>query len=379
MSTKKASRRAPADPVRFAVIGQGHFAQSAILPAFANARDCQLTALFSDDATKLRALKKKYDVEYALPYDQLSEFLASGAVDAVYIAVPNDLHAAFTESAAGAGIHVLCEKPIAASSAQAERMIAACERGGVKLMIAYRLHFEAANLSAMEIVRSGKIGEPRFFSAIFSQQVTPDNTRTKGVHAGGPLRDVGIYCINAARYLFRDEPTEAVALAAKKAGDARFREIDEQVGALLRFPGDRLAQLTCSFGAYGQSAFTVVGTKGLLRLSPAFNMSDLVLEVEIDGKSKSRKFKKRDQVAPELDELAACIREDRDPQPSGREGLADLRVIEAIEASARNRGRIEVSRVFPERRPSIGQARRRPPHGRAETINVRSPSQQKSS
>ena len=179
MTTKKASRRAPADPVRFAVIGQGHFAQSAILPAFANARACELTALFSDDATKLRALKKKYDVEYALPYDQLSEFLASGAVDAVYIAVPNDLHAAFAESAAGAGVHVLCEKPIAASSAQAERMIAACERGGVKLMIAYRLHFEAANLSAMELVRSGKIGEPRFFSAIFSQQVTPDNTRTK--------------------------------------------------------------------------------------------------------------------------------------------------------------------------------------------------------
>ena len=105
----------------------------------------------------------------------------------------------------------------------------------------------------------------------------------------------------------------------------------------MRFPGDRLAQLTCSFGAYGQSAFTVVGTKGILRLSPAFNMSDLVLEVEVDGKTKQRKFKKRDQVAPELDEFAACIREDRDPQPSGREGLADLRVIEAIEASARNR------------------------------------------
>jgi glucose-fructose oxidoreductase len=134
------------------------------------------------------------------------------------------------------------------------------------------------------------------------------------------------------------------------------------------FPGDRLAQLTCSSGTYKQSTYTVVGTKGMLRLSPAFNMSDLVLEVEVDGKSQRRSFKKRDQVAPELDELAACIREDRDPEPSGREGLADLRV---IEASARNRGRTEVSRVFP--------GRRRPAHGRAETINVRGPSQQKSS
>jgi predicted dehydrogenase len=379
MTNKNGVKRSSGEPVRFAVIGQGYFAQSAILPAFANAKRCELTAIFSDDPTKLRALRQKYDVEFALPYDQLAAFLETGAVDAVYVAVPNDLHAAFTERAAVSGVHVLCEKPIATASAQAERMIAACERGGVKLMVAYRLHFEEANLSAMELVRSGKIGEARFMSAIFSQQITPDNSRTERVHAGGPLRDVGIYCVNAARYLFRDEPTEVVALAATKAGDSRFREIDEQVSALLRFPGDRIAQMTCSFGAYGQSSYAVVGTKGMLRLSPAFNMSDLVLEVEIGGKTKRKTFKKRDQVAPELDEFARCIREDRDPQPSGQEGLADLRVIEAIEASARNRGRIEVNRVFPERRPSIAQAGRAPARRRPEMINVRPPSQQKNS
>src|SRR5215831_4168588 len=149
----KGTRR---EPVRFAVIGQGHFAQTSILPAFANARGCELRALFSDDTSKLRALRKQYGVEYALPYDQLSAFLETRSVDAVYIAVPNDLHAAFAEAAASAGVHVLSEKPIAAGSAQAERMIAACERRGVKLMIAYRLHFEEANLRAMEIIRSGK-------------------------------------------------------------------------------------------------------------------------------------------------------------------------------------------------------------------------------
>ena len=337
--------------MRFAVIGQGHFAQSAILPAFANARGCQLTALFSDDPTKLRALKKKYDVEYALPYDQLSEFLATRSVDAVYIAVPNDLHAAFAESAAGAGVHVLCEKPIAASSAQAERMIAACERGGVKLMIAYRLHFEEANLSAMELVRSGRIGEPRFFSAIFSQQVTPDNTRTKRVHAGGPLRDVGIYCINAARYLFRDEPTEAVALSATKAGDPRFREVDEQVSAALaasRATGGR--RPTCSFGAYAAVGVPlVVGTKGLLRLSPACNVSR---PDGAPGRGPTGEETQRPDVqearsgrARATDALAACIREDRDPEPSGRaQGLRRiLRVIEAIERpGSACRGRIEV-------------------------------------
>jgi glucose-fructose oxidoreductase len=376
MKSKNRSRR---DPIRFAVIGQGHFAQTSILPAFENARGCALAALFSDDVTKLRALRKQYDVEYALPYAELGEFLESGAVDAVYVAVPNDLHAFFTERAAGAGVHVLCEKPIAANSAQATRMISACERGGVKLMIAYRLHFEPANLAAMEIVRGGEIGEARFLSTVFSQQVTAENTRTQGEHAGGPLRDVGVYCINAARYLFRDEPTEAVALGVRKRNDARFREIDEQLAALLRFPGERLAQLTCSFGAYGHSEVRVMGTKGTVALSPAFNMRDLVLEVEVGGKTRSKTFKRRDQVAPELEELAACIREDRDPEPSGREGLADLRVIEAIEASARSGRRVSIERVFPERRPRAGQARRRPPHGRVSTVNVQPPTQQRNS
>ena len=369
------SSKSRREPIRFAVIGQGHFAQTSILPAFANARGCELRALFSDDATKLRALRKQYDVEYALPYDQLSAFLETGSVDAVYVAVPNDLHAAFTEAAAGLGVHVLCEKPIAANGAQAGRMIAACERGGAKLMIAYRLHFEEANLRAMEIIRSGKLGEPRFLTTVFSQQVTPGNTRTQAGHAGGPLRDVGIYCINAARYLFQDEPLEVTALAATRRGDARFREIDEQVAALLRFPGDRLAQITCSFGAADVASCTVLGTKGRLRLDPAFDLSDLSLEVEIDGKTRRQAFKAHDQVAPELDELAACIREGRDPEPSGREGLADLRVIEAIEASARSGRRVPVERVFPAARPSMRQARRAGGSRKGDGVHVEAPSQ----
>ncbi len=372
MTTKRAAGRRPAK-LRFAVIGQGHFAQTSILPAFANTKRAELTALFSDDQTKLAALRRKFHVQHALPYDQLDEFLRTGAVDAVYIAVPNDLHAEFTERAAAAGVHVLCEKPMASSSAHAQRMIAACRRAHVKLMIAYRLHLDQANLAAMEILKSGKIGEPRYLSAIFSQQVTAGNTRTQRVHAGGPLRDIGIYCINAARYLFRDEPTEVTALAGTKAGDPRFREVDEQVSALLRFPGDRLAQITCSFGAADVGSCVVLGTKGRVRLEPAFDLSNLALEVEVNGKVKRRTFGAHDQVAPELDELAACVREGREPEPSGLEGLADLRVIEAIEASARTGMRVAVDRVFPEKRPSVRQARRAPPARGGDGVHVQPP------
>jgi predicted dehydrogenase len=371
---RRASGRGAA-PVRFAVVGQGYFAQSAILPAFANTRGCALTAIFSDTPTKLRALRQKYDVEYALPYDQFDAFLETGAVDAVYLAVPNDLHASFAEQAAGAGVHVLCEKPLAGTSAQAERIVAACARARVKLMVAYRLHYEEANLSAVEAVRSGKIGEPRYLSCLFSQQVTPDNTRTRRERAGGPLRDIGIYCINAARYLFRDEPTDAVALAATRPGDPRFREINEQVGAVLRFPGERLAQLTCSFGAYDRSIYTVVGTEGVLRLSSAFEVAaELVLEVEAKGKTKARRFKKRDQVAAELEEFASCVREDREPEPSGIEGVADLRVIEAIEESVRTGGRVQVDRVHKARRPTLAQQRRKAAHRLPDLVQVQAPS-----
>ncbi|MEO5769131.1 MAG: Gfo/Idh/MocA family oxidoreductase [Polyangia bacterium] len=157
-------------PVRFAVVGQGHFAQSAVLPAFDTVDNCELVALFSDDVTKLEKLKQEYEVEYALGYEQYDEFLRSRAVDAVYIALPNDMHCEYTVRAAAAGMHVLCEKPMAVSSEECERMIAACHQAGVKLMIAYRLHFEEANMATVDLLLHGKLGVPRYFTSAFSQQ-----------------------------------------------------------------------------------------------------------------------------------------------------------------------------------------------------------------
>lgn len=349
--------------IRFAVVGQGYFAQAAILPAFENARGCELAAIFSEDEIKLRALKRQYGVEHALGYDEYDDFLRSGAVDAVYIALPNDLHCEYTVRAAKAGAHVLCEKPMAVTSAEGEQMIAACAEAKVKLMIAYRLHFEEANMSAVDLVQGGQLGDPRFFSSVFSQQVREGNIRTKRERGGGPLYDIGIYCINAARYLFRGEPTHVTALAAARKDDERFREIEEQISATLRFEGEKLAQLTCSFGAYDQSSYTVVGTRGRLRVEPAYDFStDLAWELEVGGKTSTRKFKKRDQVAPELIELAACIRENREPEPSGREGLADLRIIEAVQESIETGRTVAVNAVDPKRRPSSRQQRELPAH-----------------
>jgi glucose-fructose oxidoreductase len=254
-------------------------------------------------------------------------------------------------------------------------MIAACRDAGVLLMVAYRLHFDPAHLAIVEVLRSGQLGAPRFFSSTFSMQVEKDNIRTSRERGGGPLLDIGIYGINAARVFFSAEPEEVTAIAATKEGDARFAEIDEQLSVLLRFPDARLAQLTCSFGAHAESQLSIVGERGRLRLAPAYDLSEpFVLEVEArDGRTRMKTFAPHDQIAPEIEALAHCIREGREPEPSGQEGLADLRVIDAIRRSI-DSGRCEpVEAVERDRRPSPAQKRQVPPAPRPKVVHAAPP------
>src|SRR5919106_1583704 len=210
----------PRRQVRYAVVGLGHIAQVAVLPAFGNARrNSKLAALVSGDPVKLEELGKKYHVEQRYSYDRYDEMLKSGEVDAVYIALPNSLHAEYAIRAAQAGVHVLVEKPMALIEEQCERMAQAARDARVKLMVAYRLHFERANLEAIEVARSGRIGEPRAFNSTFTMHVVPGNIRVQSALGGGVLYDIGIYCINAARGLFRDEPVEVRAMTAGSLGD----------------------------------------------------------------------------------------------------------------------------------------------------------------
>jgi predicted dehydrogenase len=226
---------------RYAVLGLGHIAQAAILPAFAHARrNSELVALISNDREKLERLGRRYKVPHLCRYEAAEQLFRSGEIDALYIALPNHLHAEWTLRAARAGIHVLCEKPMAVTARECERMLAAARKHRVKLMIAYRLHFERANLEAAQIVRSGKLGEPRFFDAQFALQVAPGNIRLQGEMGGGPLYDIGIYCINAARQAFAAEPLSVWATANTRR-DRRFREVPESVTAVLEFPQQRVA------------------------------------------------------------------------------------------------------------------------------------------
>ncbi|MGH9900324.1 MAG: Gfo/Idh/MocA family protein, partial [Pyrinomonadaceae bacterium] len=364
--------------VRYAVVGLGHIAQVAVLPAFAHASgNSELTAFVSGDPTKLRKLGKQFGVGRLYSYEEYDECLKSGEVDAVYVALPNHLHREYTVRAAREGVHVLCEKPMAVTERECEQMIRACGENGVKLMIAYRLHFEESNPKAAEIVNSGKIGDPRIFSSDFTMQVVAGNIRLLDETGGGTLYDIGIYCVNAARYLFRDEPTEVFAAAASK-GERRFDEVEEMVSVVMRFPEERLATFNCSFGAANVRAFRVIGTKGDLRADPAYEYAgELKHHLTVGERTRERTFPKRDQFAAELVYFSDCVLNDRKPEPSGEEGLIDVRIIRALYRSAKTGRGVKLGKLERKRRPTLKQEIKRPPVEKPELVNAESPAGEK--
>lgn len=358
--------------IRYAVVGCGHIAQVAVLPAFGNARrNSKLAAIVSGDPVKRAELQKKYDIARAVDYGHYEELLKSGDIDAVYIALPNSMHAEYTERAARAGVHVLCEKPMALTEAECELMGRVARERRVKLMIAYRLHFERANLEAIEIARSGRIGEPRLFTSTFTMRVVPGNIRVQRALGGGVLYDLGIYCINAARSLFRDEPAEVRAIAAGAIGD-----VEESVSALLRFPHERLAAFTASFGAGKVSEYRLVGTKGDLAVDPAYDYArPLEHRLALEGNVVSeRRFARRDQFAPELLYFSDCLLTNRDPEPSAEEGLADVRAIRALYRSIATGQAVGLPPYQRRERPSLEQEIRRPPIEKPAVIHAQAPS-----
>lgn len=350
------------EKIRYAVVGLGHIAQTAMLPAFKHAtKNSVLKAFVSSDPVKLDQLGQKYGVDLLYTDDQYETCLQSGEIDAVYIATPNSDHQRFVELALEHGIHVLCEKPLAPDSEACRSILRAAEKSTAKLMVAYRLHFDSANLRAVEIGQTGQLGDLRIFNSIFTMSVDdPDNIRLKKEKGGGPLHDIGIYCINAARYLFRAEPVEVMAMAASR-NDDRFEEVEEMVSVIMKFPEERLATFTCSFGASDTARYDLIGTKGSLCLDSAYDYAnEMEMTVTIDEKDKTKTFATHDQFAPELIYFSDCILNDVQPEPSVLEGLADIAIIEAIQSSLQTGLAVQFDGVAKRTRPSLAQEIKRP-------------------
>jgi glucose-fructose oxidoreductase len=358
--------------VRYAVAGLGHIAQNAVLPAFVHARaNSRLTALVSGDPTKLKRLGQRYGVETRGSYADYEACL--GNADAVYICTPNSTHADLTVRAAEAGKHVLCEKPLAVTDEECTRMIDACRTNGVRLMTAYRLHFETISLEVLSRVRRGDIGTPRFFTSTFSMNVRPGGIRTRRSTGGGTLYDIGIYCINAARVLFGEEPERVFAYSI--SGErSNMPEVDDTTAAVLEFSGDRLATFTASFSAADVSSYLIVGTKGSIEAAPAYAYAEpLAYTITVGERSQRKKGAKVDQFAAELSYFSECVLKGKDPEPSGEEGAWDVRIIDALYQSARIGESVSLRPVEPERRPTAAQGKSFPPSKRGPLVHAQSP------
>ncbi|NGZ04092.1 MAG: gfo/Idh/MocA family oxidoreductase [Nitrospira sp. WS238] len=361
--------------IRYAVVGLGHLAQIAVLPAFRNARrNSELVTVVSGDEKKRREIGRRYKLLQTYAYDQYDELLTNGTIDAIYVALPNNLHRSYVERASRAGIHVLCEKPLGLTEVDCRAMVRAAKQNRTQLMVAYRLHFDEANLRMIEVAHSGRLGEVRIFHSLFTQQVKAGDTRLQARVGGGPLLDIGIYCINAARYLFQSEPIDVFA-AASRSNDVRFQEVPEMYAVIMRFPGDRLATFTSSFGAADRAEYDLVGTSGTLRLENAYEYTEgMRALITVGNRTETIRYPRRDQFGPQLLYFSDCILHKRTPQPSGLEGTVDVAIIEALHQSA-VRGRVVKIRLraTPARRPRLSQAARCRPVSPPPLVRASSP------
>ncbi|MFT8244314.1 Gfo/Idh/MocA family protein [Roseomonas sp. BN140053] len=317
--------------VRYGFVALGDIAQEAMLPGVSHTGNSEVAALVTGDPEKARGVGQQYGVTDTYSYDQFEEMLRSGKVDAIYLATPNWRHAEFAVPALRAGIHVLLEKPMDVSVARCQDILDAQKASGAKLMVAYRLHFEPATLDLLEKIRGGELGELTLFTSTFVQMVDPANHRAKNGIEAGPIFDMGPYPLNAARYVFGDEPTDVVSAIGIRHPQAGLGDFDDTVAVTLRFPGDRLAQFVISYYGNTLDSYTVAGTKGSVHMNPAFMYGQPLQQMVTIGESKSQKsFKNTDHFGGEMKYFSDCILNNTDPEPDGEEGLADVRVLEAI-------------------------------------------------
>jgi predicted dehydrogenase len=340
-----ASRLTPSLPAQpagnrsgYAVIGLGRIAGH-FMPGARASSNSKITALVSGHREKAERIAVQYGIKPSAiySYEDFGRIAENKEVDAVYVALPNSMHAEYTIRAAQAGKHVLCEKPMATHVADCQAMIAACKSANVKLMIAYRCHYEPTNLRAVKLLRDGALGQVQSIESSFGFNINAGEWRlSKALAGGGPLFDVGIYSLNACRYLTQEEPQQIAGFASVLDRDGRFNEVEENVSWAMRFPSGIVASCSTTYGAPMEGYFRVHGSKGWLEVSPAFVYEGLRLRAEFAGTVLDEPNPARDpsQFQAEAEHFSHCIQNGLEPQSPGEEGLRDMRYITEIYRTA---------------------------------------------
>ncbi|WP_324673352.1 Gfo/Idh/MocA family oxidoreductase [Hymenobacter sp. GOD-10R] len=331
--------------VGYAVVGLGHLTLEEILPALSQSKKSKLVALVSGSPDKMQKIARQYGVkpDNCYSYETYDKLKDNKEVDVIYIVLPNSMHMEYTVRGAKAGKHILCEKPMATSAKECEKMIEACEKAGKKLMIAYRIQYEPMNRKVQELVRNKAYGKTKMIEAMNCQnQGDPNQWRQKKALAGGgSLPDVGLYCLNTVRFLLGEEPSEVSAQIYSTPGDPRFKEVEENVTFTLRFPSGVLANCATGYGSYNAKRYRVYSETGWIQMDPAFTYHGLKLErANADEEGTENKaavnIGEKNQFALEMDHFSECVKENKRPYTPGEEGLQDQRIMEAIYQSAKD-------------------------------------------
>jgi len=326
--------------IGYCIVGLGRISMQHFMPACKTSERSQVTALVSGHRDKAEKMAAEYKVPPAsiYSYDNYDQIANDKQIDAVYIALPNSMHAEYTIRAAKAGKHVLCEKPMATTVADSRAMIDACKAANRKLMIAYRCPYEPTNMRAIQLIREGKLGKIQAIESANGFNIRPGEWRyTRKLGGGGPMMDVGIYSLNACRYLTGEEPSHVEGYSSVIDHDGRFDEVEENLSWIMRFPSGIVASCNTTYGANMPGFYRVHGSKGWLHVEPAFGYEGQHLKAQIQGEppiDEPNTNRDPSQFVREADHLAHCILDNQEPKTNGEEGLRDMQLMDTIYRSA---------------------------------------------
>jgi predicted dehydrogenase len=324
--------------LRWGILSTADIGMQKVIPAIQRGADCEVVAIASRDGSRARAAAEALGIPTA--YGCYEDLLAADDVDAVYLPLPNDLHAPWTIAAVEAGKHVLCEKPLAMDAAEAQTMSAAADAAGVKLAEAFMYRYHPSWLDAVRLVREGAIGELRAVQSWFSYfNNDPANIRNRPEHGGGALMDIGCYCINLSRLLFDAEPTEVQALVRRDP----VMGVDTVTSALLGFEGGGQASFTCSMRAEPDQRVHIVGDRGRIDIEIPFNIPpDRATRIHVTAggdppvapATEVRTHAAADAYTLQAEAFARAVIDDTDVPVPLSDAVANQTVIDAILASA---------------------------------------------
>ena len=336
----------PGRKVGWAIVGLGNLAINQILPAFAKCEKSKVVALVSGHPDKAAKLAARYGVspKAIYNYQNYDTLKDNPEVDVIYVVLPNSMHAEYTIRGVQAGKHVLSEKPMANTPGDCQAMIDAAKKAGKKLMVAYRCRYEPFNKEMIRMAREQELGPVKVIVADHGFNIgDPTQWRLKKEFAGGgSLMDIGIYSLQAARYITGEEPVEVNAVTYTTPGDVRFKEVEETINFQLRFPSGVLANCTSSYGYAGQNKYRVIATKGWFELEPATSYTGLRMKIRRNNATEDRDMPQRDHFALEMDHMSECAMENKDPLTPGEEGLRDLKLMMGIYEAARTGKTVKV-------------------------------------